>query len=66
MDTDSFIVYIKTKEFYVDIAYYVEKSFETSNYELENPLPRGKYKKITRLMNCKLDRKTIKDQKENI
>ena len=66
MDTDSFIVYIKTKEFYVDIAYYVEKSFETSNYELENPLPRRKYKKITRLMNCKLDRKTIKDQKENI
>ena len=32
MDTDSFIIYIKTKDFYKDIANVVEKWFNTSNY----------------------------------
>ena len=31
-DTDSFIMHIKTKDFYEDIAYDVEKRFDTSNY----------------------------------
>ena len=51
MDTDSFIVYIKTDDIYKDIAEDVEKRFGTSNYELEcnsieRPLPKGKKKVI--------------------
>ena len=50
MDTDSFIVYIKTDDIYKDIAEDVETRFETSNYELEcnsigRPLPKVKIKK---------------------
>ena len=35
MDIDSFIVYIKTKDIYADIAEDVETRFDTSKYELE-------------------------------
>ena len=35
MDTDSFIVYIKTDDIYKDIADDVETRFDTSNYHLE-------------------------------
>ena len=34
MDTDSFIMSIKTNDFYKDIANDVEKRFDTSNYEV--------------------------------
>ena len=40
MDTDSFIVCIKTQDIYNDIAEDVETSFETSNYKLDRPLPK--------------------------
>ena len=33
MDTDSFVIYIKTKDFYKDIADDVERWFDTSNYD---------------------------------
>ena len=33
MDTDSFIIHIKTEDFYKDIANDVEKWFDTSNYD---------------------------------
>ena len=42
MDTDSFIMHIKTEDFYKDIADDVEKRFDTSNYENNRPLPTGK------------------------
>ena len=42
MDTDSFIMSIKTEDFYKDIANDVEKRFDTSNYEVDRPLPTGK------------------------
>ena len=42
MDTDSSIVYIKTDDIYKDIAEDVETRFDTSNYELHRPLPKGK------------------------
>ena len=42
VDTDSFIVHIKTEDTYVDIAKDVETRFETSNYETYRPLPKGK------------------------
>ena len=34
MDTDSFIISIKTEDFYEDISDDVEKRFDTSNYEV--------------------------------
>ena len=46
MDTDSFIIHIKTKDFYKDIAYDFEKVFDTSNYKVDRPLPRGMNKKV--------------------
>ena len=46
MDTDSFIVYIKTDDIYTDNAEDVETRFDTSNYELDRPLPKGKNKKV--------------------
>ena len=46
-DTGSFIVNIKTKDFYKDIADDVDKKFDTSNYEVDRPLPVGKNKKVT-------------------
>ena len=46
MDTDSFIVYIKTNDIYKDIEEYVETRFDTSDYELDRPLPKAKNKKV--------------------
>ena len=48
MDTDSFIIHIKTKDFYNDITNDVEKQFDTSNYDKNDkrPLPIGKKKVI--------------------
>ena len=50
MDTDSFVVYIRTDDIYNDIAEDVETRFDTRNYELkcnsiDRPLPKGKNKK---------------------
>ena len=45
VDTDSFIMHIKTEDFYEDIANDIEKRFDTSNYEVNRPLPTGKNKK---------------------
>ena len=42
MDTDSYIVYIKTEDIYPDIEKDVETRFDTSNYELDRPLSKGK------------------------
>ena len=50
MDTDSFILHIKTEDFYKDIADDVEKRFDTSNYEVNRPLPTGKNRKVIGLM----------------
>ena len=50
MDTDSFVMNIKTEDFYEDIANDVEKRFDTSNYEVDRPLPTGKNKKVIGLM----------------
>ena len=54
MDTDSFIMNIKTNDFYKDIAIDVENRFDTSNYEVNRPLPKGKNKKIIGLMKDEL------------
>ena len=44
MDTDSFIIYIKTEDFYKDIADDIEKRFDTSDYKVDRHLPTGKNK----------------------
>ena len=44
MDTDSFIVHVKTDDIYKDIAEDVETRFDTSNFEIARPLPQGKNK----------------------
>ena len=38
-DTDSVIVHIKTEDIYTDIAGDCETRFDTSNYEVQRPLP---------------------------
>ena len=47
MDTDSFVIYIKTEDFYEDIAENVEKWFDTSNYSKDDnrPPPIDKHQK---------------------
>ena len=59
MDRDSFIIYIKTEDIYKDISEIVETRFHTSNYELDRPLSKGKYKKVIELMKNKLGRKLV-------
>ena len=54
MDTDSFVVNIKTKDFYKDIAENVKKRFDTSNDTFDRPLPTGVNKKVIGLMNDEL------------
>ena len=50
MDTDTFAVYIKTDDIYKDVAEDIETKFDTSNQELDRPLPNGKNKKVIELM----------------
>ena len=59
MDTDSFVMNIKKEDFHKDIANDVEKSFDTSNYEVDRPLPTGKNKKVIGLMKDELKGKII-------
>ena len=59
MDSDNFIMHIKTEDFYKDIADDVEKRFDTSNYEFNRPLPAGKDKKVIGLMKDELGEKIM-------
>ena len=59
LDTVSFIGYIKTDDIFKDIAEDVETRFETSNYELDRPLPKGKNKKVIELMKDELVTKIV-------
>ena len=59
MDTDSFIMSIKTEDFYKDIANDVEKRFDTSNYEVLRPLPTRKNEKVIGLMKDELGGRVI-------
>ena len=54
MDTDTFIVHVKTDDIYKDIAEDVETRFDTSNFEIDRPLPKGKNKKVIGLMKDEL------------
>ena len=50
INTESFIVYIKTLHAYKDTAEDVEIRFDTSNYELDRPLTKGENKKVIGIM----------------
>ena len=59
MDTDNFVMNIKTEDFYKDIANEVDKRFDPSNYEVNRPLSTGKNKKVIGLMKDQLGGKII-------
>ena len=52
-----FTVIIKTDDIYKDIADDVETRFDTSNYELDKPLPKGKNKNVIGLIKYELGKK---------
>ena len=60
MNTDGFIVNVKTDGIYRVIAEEIKIRFDTSNYELERPLPKGENKKDIGLMKDELGRKMVK------
>ena len=55
----SFIVYIKADDIYKDIAEDVETRFDTSNNQLERPLPEGQNKRVIELMKYELGGKIM-------
>ena len=64
MDTDSFIIHIKTESFREDIADDVEKQSNISNYDnddVNRPLPMGKNKKKIVFFKDELGRKIMKE-----
>ena len=62
MDTNSFVIYIITEDFYKGIANNVERWFHTSNYDEndEIPLPRGMNKNVIGLFKDELGGKFMK------
>ena len=61
MGTDSFVVHVKTDDIYKDIAENVETRFDTSNFDLSRPLPKGKNKKVIGLMKDELNEQIMKE-----
>ena len=59
MDTGSFIINIKTEDFYKGIADNVEKRFDTTNYIEDRPLPTVKNTKVIGLMKDELGGKIM-------
>ena len=59
MDTDSFIVYIKTDDIYKDIVEDVETRFDNPDYELDRPMPKRKKKKVIGLIKDELGGKIM-------
>ena len=61
MDTDSFIIHIRTEDFYKDIADDAKTFFNTSNYgeDEKRPLPKGMNKKVIGLMKDQLGGKIV-------
>ena len=64
-DTDSFIIDLKTEDFFEDISNDVERWFDTSNYDKNDkrPLPIGKNKKVPGLFKDELGAKIITETK---
>ena len=60
-NTDSFVIYIKTEDFFVDIAGDVKGWFDTSNFDKNDkrPLPIGENKKVPGLFKDELGGKIV-------
>ena len=58
-DTGSLIINIKAEDFYEYIADYVKQRFDTSNYEVNRPLPTGENEKVIGLMEDELGEKIM-------
>ena len=54
MDTDSFMLNVRTKDFYRNISEDVKDRFDTSNFYCDRPLPIGVNKKVVGLMKDEL------------
>ena len=61
MDTDSFIAHVKTDDIYKAAEEDVETRFDTSSFELDRPLPKGKNKEVFGLMKDELGGQIIKE-----
>ena len=55
-----FLAHVKTDNIYKDIAEDVETRFDTSNYEINKPFPKGKNKNVIGLMKDELDEQIVK------
>ena len=42
MNTDSFVVHVRTDDIYKNIGENIKTRFDTSNFALDRPLPKGK------------------------
>ena len=60
MSTGSFIVYIKTNDIYKDIVEGVERRLDTSNYNLNRLLLKGRNKKVIGAMKVELGGRILK------
>ena len=63
MGTDSFVIHIKTEDFYEDIANDVKEWFDTSNYDEDDkrPLPIGRNKIVIVLFKDEFGQKITKE-----
>ena len=60
INTDSFIVHIKTEDIYNDISEDIETRFDTSNHNVNRLLPMRKSKKVLGLMKDGLGGRIVK------
>ena len=62
MDRDISVVYVKIDDIYKEIAEDLSVRCDTSNYEMNRPLPKGKDTKlITGIIKDKFDEKIFKE-----
>ena len=61
--TGSFKVYMKTENIYSVTPKHVKTRFDTSNYGLDRPLPKGKNKSVIRLVKNELCGKIMTELK---
>ena len=60
IDRDSFIVHVKTGNICKDIAEDVETRFDTSNFEIDRSLPKGKNRNVIGVLRDELCEKIMK------
>ena len=61
MDTERFIVHLKTDDIYKDIVKDVETRFDTWSFDLDRPLPNGKNKTVIGLIKDELGGEIMKE-----